>query len=140
MKKQLLFITLLLSLTVTVFAQAEKTLIKSVATANASTAVLDLPGEVTVSTWDKDFIRITAIIHITNTTDDILKRLVAVGRYNIISKENGHTLTIQMPKMARKVIIKGNDLAESVSYTVLLPVGMNKKIKKPNYHVANQAM
>ena len=120
------------------FAQAEQTIIKSL-TVETATAVLDLPGEVNTSLWDKDFIRITATIKTTNQGEEILKKLILVGRYDILSAEVDGQFIITMPKVAHQVVIKGVELSEVISYEVQLPYGVAAIIKK-NGAVVEQAM
>ena len=120
------------------FAQAEQTIIKSLAIETAS-AVLDLPGEVTTSLWDKDFIRITATIKATNQGEEILKKLIMVGRYDIQSAEVDGQFVITMSKVAHQVVIRGVDLTEVISFEVQLPYQVGAVVKK-NGQVAEQAM
>ena len=120
------------------FAQAEQTILKSL-TVETATAVLDLPGEVNTSLWDKDFIRITATIKTTNQGEEILKKLILVGRYDILSAEVDGQFIITMPKVAHQVVIKGVELSEVISYEVQLPYGVAAIIKK-NGAVVEQAM
>ena len=120
------------------FAQAEQTILKSL-TVETATAVLDLPGEVNTSLWDKDFIRITATIKTTNQGEEILKKLILVGRYDIQSAEVDGQFVITMPKVAHQVIIKGVDLSEVISYEVQLPYGVQAFVKKGAV-VVEQAM
>ena len=104
--KQILFTLTMLVLSTSIFAQAEKTLLKSVLI-NTGTASIELPGEVSVSTWDKPYIRVTATIKTTNFTEEVLKRIVSAGRYDIQGiQENGLTI-INMPKLVNQVTIGG---------------------------------
>ena len=120
------------------FAQAQQTILKSL-TVETATAVLDLAGEVNTSLWDKDFIRITATIKTTNQGEEILKKLILVGRYDILSAEVDGQFIITMPKVAHQVVIKGVELSEVISYEVQLPYGVAAIIKK-NGAVVEQAM
>jgi hypothetical protein len=120
------------------FAQAEQTIIKSLAVETA-VAVLDLPGEVNTSLWDKDFIRITATIKTTNQGEEILKKLILVGRYDILSAEVDGQFVITMPKVSHQVVIKGVELTEVISYEVQLPYHVKALVKKGAV-VVEQAM
>lgn len=138
MKNFIATIAIIICFATVSFAQAEQTIIKSL-TVETATAVLDLPGEVNTSLWDKDFIRITATIKTTNQGEEILKKLILVGRYDIQSAEVDGQFVITMPKVAHQVIIKGVDLSEVISYEVQLPYGVAAIIKK-NGAVVEQAM
>ena len=138
MKNFIATIAIIICFATVSFAQAEQTIIKSL-TVETATAVLDLPGEVNTSLWDKDFIRITATIKTTNQGEEILKKLILVGRYDILSAEVDGQFIITMPKVAHQVVIKGVELSEVISYEVQLPYGVAAIIKK-NGAVVEQAM
>ena len=138
MKNFIATIAIIICFATVSFAQAEQTILKSL-TVETATAVLDLPGEVNTSLWDKDFIRITATIKTTNQGEEILKKLILVGRYDIQSAEVDGQFIITMPKVAHQVVIKGVELSEVISYEVQLPYGVAAIIKK-NGAVVEQAM
>ena len=101
------------------FAQAEKTLIKSIVA--SATVSVDLPGEVNVKNWDKDFIRITVNINSDNISEEALKKLVDFGRYEIISSNvNGQTV-LSMPKISNHVFFHGEQINEIFSIEVQIP-------------------
>jgi hypothetical protein len=134
--KQILFTLTMLVLSTSIFAQAEKTLLKSVLI-NTGTASIELPGEVSVSTWDKPYIRVTATIKTTNFTEEVLKRIVSAGRYEIqATQENGLTV-ISMPKLINQVTIGGVKMVEIFKFEVQMPETMDSKI---NPVQAQQAM
>ena len=138
MKNFITTIAIIICFATVSFAQAEQTIIKSL-TVETATAVLDLPGEVNTSLWDKDFIRITATIKTTNQGEEILKKLILVGRYDILSAEVDGQFIITMPKVAHQVVIKGVELSEVISYEVQLPYGVKAFVKKGAV-VVEQAM
>jgi recombinational DNA repair protein RecT len=126
----------MLVLSTSIFAQAEKTLLKSVLI-NTGTASIELPGEVSVSTWDKPYIRVTATIKTTNFTEEVLKRIVSAGRYDIQGiQENGLTI-INMPKLVNQVTIGGVKMVEFFKFEVQIPETMDSKV---NPVQAQQAM
>ena len=129
MKNFIATIAIIICFATVSFAQAEQTIIKSL-TVETATAVLDLPGEVNTSLWDKDFIRITATIKTTNQGEEILKKLILVGRYDILSAEVDGQFIITMPKVAHQVVIKGVELSDVISYEVQLPYGVKAFVKK----------
>lgn len=121
------------------FAQAEQTIVKSLVV-DMNTAIFEFPGEVSTNVWDKDFIRITAIIKVSNSSDEILKKLVAVGRYDIQTEEKDGKLVVTMPKVAHSVIVKGINLTELIKYEVQMPSHVKAVAKKPEFYIAQQSM
>lgn len=133
--KQILFTLTMLVLSTSIFAQAEKTLLKSVLI-NTGTASIELPGEVSVSTWDKPYIRVTATIKTTNFTEEVLKRIVSAGRYDIQGiQENGLTI-INMPKLGNQVTIGGVKMVEFFKFEVQIPETMDSKVNPVNVQQA----
>ena len=105
------------------FSQSEKTFVKSLV-AHTSNVVVDLEGAATVTEWNEKFIRVTTTVEVTNFSDDILKRLVAVGRYEITGDIEDGVMIVRMPKLATKVTIKGQLLEEIMTYEVFVPEGI----------------
>lgn len=103
--------------------QSQKTFVKSLS-AHASSIAVDLDGKTQVTEWEESFIRVTTTIELTNFNEEILKRLVSVGRYNIETSTDNGVMTIQMPKLATKVTIRGQVLNEVLTYEILVPEGM----------------
>lgn len=140
MKNLFTLIVLMLVFATATFAQAEKTLIKSIPAENIMTALVELPGEVQVSNWDKGFVRVTAVIRVSNTTESILKRLVMVGRYEMNVQEDKNSLILTMPKTEHTVIIKGVNLEEVLSFEVQVPAGIKAIVKDANANNKQPAM
>ncbi|MBL4649493.1 MAG: hypothetical protein JKY03_07145 [Aureispira sp.] len=117
--------SLVLSFTTTINAQVDKVLVKSVALTASNSAMISLPGEVSLSTWDNDFIRVTTYLKVGNMNENIVKQLVMVGRYTLTTKLDAvtGTLTILMPKVANQVTVKGILLAEHLSFEISVPEG-----------------
>ncbi len=129
-----LFITLMFAMlcSIAVSAQSQKSFIKSIEM-NASSIELQLPGEVTAKEWDKDFVRITVSVDLTNSSEEILKRLASVGRYELQSREENGVLIIELPKMAQVVAIKGITLQEVLKFEVMYPQNAGVNITQPAY-------
>ena len=117
------------------FAQSEKTFVKSM-TADASNVVFDLEGNAEVSEWNEKFIRITTTVEVTNFNEDILKRLVSVGRYEFTSTTQDGVMTITLPKIATKVTIRGQMLTEILKYEIFVPAGTNVELATPTLTVS----
>jgi hypothetical protein len=120
--------------------QAEKTVIKSIPIQTAATATFELPGEVSASEWDKEYIRVTATIKVLNSSENILDRLIMVGRYEIQATEVDGELIIQMPKMMHHIAVKGVDLEEVLEFEVNVPKNFVIKTVYPDYYQAQPMM
>ncbi len=138
MKKIFTLLVLVLALNNSVNAQVGKTLVKSLAvettTSYTTKAVVDLLGDVTVSEWDKNFIRITTHVEVLNMNENIVKQLIMVGRYTLESNinEETQTLYVTMPNIANMVTVKGVELSEVLSFEVNVPEGYNLIINGSN--------
>jgi hypothetical protein len=122
----LILVITVLSIPIT-FAQSQKTFVKSM-TADASTVIVNLEGETKVSEWSEKFIRITTTVQVTNSSEEILKRLVLVGRYAISSEVVDGQMRINMPKLATKVTIRGEFLDEELTYHISVPKGVTVEL------------
>ena len=131
MKTLLTLLVLVLAATTT-FAQTEKTLTKSLALNETHTAFVMLPGDVSLTTWDENFLRVTTTIQVANMSENIVKRLVVVGRYSIETKEDkfGKMMVIKMPKVAHYVAVQGVDLVESYNFKIQAPKGYKVVVKE----------
>lgn len=127
MKNLIILLSLVLGFATTINAQTEKTLVKSVALTASNSAIVSLPGEMSLSTWDNDndFIRVTTYLKVDNMNENIVKQLVMVGRYTLSTKldEATGTLMISMPKVANQVTVKGILLAEHLIFEISAPEG-----------------
>jgi hypothetical protein len=123
MKKVFTFLIISFLFTQTSFAQSQKTFVKSLA-AHSSSIFVDLEGAADISEWSETFIRVTTTIKIRNFNEDILKRLISVGRYTLETTTEDGVMRISMPKLARKVTIKGQALNEVLTYEIFVPSGI----------------
>jgi hypothetical protein len=92
---------------------------------------MTLPGKVEMTEWDNNYISVTTNLTITNMSENIVKQLIAVGRYNLVTSldEDAQTLTIEMPKMAHHVTVKGVDVIENVTFEINVPKGFQVILK-----------
>jgi hypothetical protein len=127
MKNLIILLSLVLGFATTINAQAEKTLVKSVALTASNSAIVNLPGEMSLVAWDNDndFIRVTTYLKVDNMNENIVKQLVMVGRYTLSTSldEATGTLRITMPKVANQVTVKGILLSENLSFEINAPEG-----------------
>lgn len=127
MKKFFLIWIALLGIVTFTFGQTQKTLVKTVPVeCTTYKAVFALKGTVEVEEWNNQTIRIVTTITTTNTPENVLKALVAAGRYEyeITVDEANQTITIDMPKKENPVIINGTDLDDKLEYKIYVPKDM----------------
>ena len=105
------------------WAQSSKTLVQTLPLA-AATASLEIAAEVEIEYWEEEQVRITTEVIAENVSEAILKKLVMIGRYNIVQKETPKGLVLYMPKMEHQVILRGQILDEQLKIKVQLPKGM----------------
>ena len=125
MKNLIILLNLVLAFATTTNAQVDKVLVKSVALTASASAIVDLPGEASLTTWDNDFIRVTTYLKVDNMSENIVKQLVIVGRYTLTTELDATTgtLVITMPKVANQVTVKGVSLAEYLHFEINAPEG-----------------
>ncbi len=109
------------------FTQGQKVLIKSFNT-DSEELVVDMVGRVLVNEWDEDYVRVMSNIEINNFSEQVLMRLVMVGRYSIVSEMVDGVMVIKMPKIAHHVSIKGEMLEEVLEYQIFVPRGMKVEV------------
>lgn len=135
MKNFILTWIMLLGLVGLTFAQTQKTLVKTLAVEQeVQEAVFALAGTVDVEQWDNQTIRIVTTITTPNTQENVLKALIAAGRYDYqvtVNKEM-QTLTIDMPKKNRVIVINGIDLDDQLEYKIYVPKNMKYYIGHPD--------
>jgi hypothetical protein len=111
-------------------AQAQKTFVKSVPIETASVMELQLQGEVAVKEWDRDFIRVSVSVDLLNSSEEVLKRLAKLGRYDLQFRKEGATLFVEMPKMKHTVSTNGVELQEQLKIELFVPSGFFVNIGK----------
>ena len=124
-------ILLLVGFSVSILAQGQRSFVKPI-DVGVSDVIFDLPGDVSISEWDNDFVMITATVDLVNASDDILKRLFLAGRYSIqsIDNEDG-SVSVVMPKMDIKVTMRGVTLEEKIRYEISVPAKTPYEIISP---------
>jgi len=115
--------------------QAEKTLVKSFNLLGNQTVVIDLDGPVEVKSWTNKTVRIEMNIALENRPVSFLKGMITAGRYNLKSSQIEQGLKINAPGMDRKVVLKGDELKETLSFVVFAPEDV---IVKLNNEVSSQ--
>ena len=117
-----LLLPLLLAVVPSRAQHAEKTLVKSFNLNGQTAVLLDMDGEVNVTTWNEPQMRIQMTITLLNGSENMLKSLVTTGRYNLDSKETNGEFSIVAPGLERQIKLgSGQLLGEQISYKVFAP-------------------
>jgi hypothetical protein len=123
--------TLLLLLTTGLIAQqAEKTLVKAFNLQGHQLIEVDLEGPVEVRTWNQKILRVQMRIQLENGSNNLLKSLVQIGRYNLKSGMGEAGYQIYAPNLDREVKIGGQLIKENLTYVIYAPEGV--QLKLPN--------
>jgi hypothetical protein len=104
-------------------AQNEKVLVKTLNTQHIQSIQVEMTGEVTVKTWNEDYTRILIHIKHDNAHANLMKVLIAKGRYSVTSNENGSELILSCDDLNQPLVFGNNAtvLEETVSYTIMVP-------------------
>lgn len=128
-KNLFLIVPLLFSMSLSHGQEAEKTFVKSFNLKGAQVVLLDLDGKIEVKEWNnKNLMRVQINVGLENATEATLKSLVQAGRYNLKSNDETGTYKVSAPGLARKVIFRGNELQEKITYTVYAPENVTIKL------------
>ncbi|MEN0002952.1 MAG: hypothetical protein AAF798_02365 [Bacteroidota bacterium] len=116
--------------TTLVAQQAEKTLVKAFNLQGHDLIQIELDGPVEVRTWKQNILRVQMVIKLENGSENLLKSLVQIGRYNLKSGIGEQGFHIFAPNMKREVKIGGKVINESLTYVIYAPEGV--QVKLPN--------
>lgn len=117
---------LLALLSVSAFAQTTgKTFAKSFNTEGMGTLKFDLPGAVDLKVWNQTTIRFEINVDLPAGNVAMLDQLAKVGRYDLKADIQDEALLITAPNLHRVVKVKGEELKETVTYTVFVPKNLN---------------
>jgi len=119
---RIISLTLLALLSFSALAQTTgKTFTKSFNTEGRGTIKFDLPGAVDLKIWNQATIRFEINVDIPSGSISMLDQLLKVGRYDLKAEVQDDALLITAPNLHRVVKVKGEELKETVSYTVFVP-------------------
>lgn len=121
----------LLALAVSASAQTTgKTFFKSFNTDDVGRIVLDLPGSIDLKIWDSPTLRIEISVSLPDGSNSaMLNELANVGRYNLVAKTEGESLTISAPNLQKQVKVKGQELKETLSFVVYIPKNLEVEMR-----------
>lgn len=108
------------------FAQTvEKTLVRSFNLQNSQEVALQLDAPVEVQTWDQKIMRIQMNVRLERGSESMLRSLVQAGRYNIKGELIEGQYVVNVPGLAREVLVNSSALPESISYIISVPEGVH---------------
>lgn len=100
---------------------AGKTFTKAFNTEGKGTLRLELPGTIDVKIWDSPTIRFEISVSLPSGNGPMLNELANIGRYNLISKEEGDVLVITAPNLQKQLKLKGQEFKETMNFVVFIP-------------------
>ncbi len=135
MKARSLFsiiLTLIASVQISGQQNAEKTLVKAFNLNGIQSVLIDIEteNEVVVKEWGQEQMRVLMSVSLGNGSDQMLKSLVKVGRYNLDSVDDGGELRIFLPGFDREVKLRSGDrLIENINFEIYAPANILVKSK-----------
>lgn len=123
MKSFVLFIAVSLFAQVDLWGQTiQKTLVKSFNLAGIHAVEFVLPGTVEVHHWHQPYMRIEMHIELGSSSENLFKRLITTGRYNLIGTVSEGSMEILAPALVKTLHFSGGKvLPENFTYDVYLP-------------------
>lgn len=125
MRKSIITFTALFLLASVFIANAqatEKTLTKSFNLDGKKLLRLELPGSIDIKTWDNPVARFEILVSLPQgISQSTLDELANAGRYNLLAKSDGGTMTVTAPNLYKQIRIKGQELKEVISFVVYVP-------------------
>jgi hypothetical protein len=118
--KTLLLIPLLLLSNIAI-GQAERTFVKSFNLQGRQTVILNLGDNIQVNQWDSDLMRVQMTVSTPNVSDAMLKSIAESGRYMLKNEMTAQAFIVNVPAVQKTIKINGNDLKETITYTVYMP-------------------
>ncbi len=112
---------LLMTASLALGQQAEKSLIKAFNTNGQQTLAFDLPGSPEVQVWDQPTVRVQMNITLASGNNGMLDELIKAGRYNLTAEVTSEQFRVVAPNVGRKITVKGEELRDGVAYTIFVP-------------------
>jgi hypothetical protein len=133
MKARITFSIILSILTsINLFGQqnVEKTLVKAFNLTGIHSVLIDVPTEnqVVINEWNQEQMRVVMTVSLGNGSDQMLKSLVKVGRYNLDSADENSELRVYLPGLEREVKLRSGDkLIENINFEIYVPANTHVK-------------
>ena len=137
MKTQNSFFTILMIClySTSLFAQSglQKTLISTVSPGESNMIFFDLPGEVEVDVWDRNYIKVEIDIQTNLRNEEIFNYLNESGRYNVTKDYNTYYfMVLNLSNLKEEVTVNKVALEESFKFKVMVPWDIDYEALKLN--------
>lgn len=117
----ILFLAIFALGTMSAQQSVEKTLVKPVNLFGNSQVDILLNGEVSIQEWSNEHAQVEMSITAYGVNSQVLKSLVAAGRYNIKVENKNETIILSSPNLAKSLKVRGNTLKDEVKYILYVP-------------------
>lgn len=122
MKRAVIIILAILAIgTLSAQQTVEKTLVKPVNLLGNNEVDVLLNGEVSIKKWSSDHAKIEMSIKAYGVNSQVLKSLVAAGRYNINVENKDGKIILSTPNLEKALKVKGNSLKDEVTFILYVP-------------------
>ena len=111
-----------------VFGQTQKTFVKSFTMGGDNGVVLNLEGDIEVKEWAEPFVRVHSNVMLDNASSQVLKTFLIQGRYNLKKSTQDGSLKITSAPRSANIKYRGQNLEETVTYTVFVPQFVEAKV------------
>ena len=99
----------------------EKTLVKPVNLYGNMNVDVLLNGEVSIKEWSNSHAQVEMSITAYGVNSQVLKSLVAAGRYNIKVDVEGEKVVLSTPNLAKALKVRGSSLKDEVKFILYVP-------------------
>jgi hypothetical protein len=99
----------------------EKTLVKPVNLFGNNQINIMVGGEVSIQEWSNEHAQVEMSITAYGVNSQVLKSLVAAGRYNIKVENKDNIIILSSPNLAKSLRVRGNLLKDEVKYILYVP-------------------
>lgn len=123
---RVLILTMFLALccNLSMYAQAQKNIVKSYTYDGAKKVVLAVNGQVEIEEWDEKVVRLVTTIDAMNFSEATLKGLTEAGRYTCETVNENGAMVLAMVKAQKELVIKGTKIEEKYAFKIFVPRGV----------------
>ncbi len=122
MKRAVIFILAIFALgSMSAQQSVEKTVLKPINLKGYNHLEANLDGKVNVKTWTNEYAQVEINIKAYGLNAQILKALVAAGRYNIHIDYKDDKVVLTTPDLSKSIKVRGTELKDEVTFTIFMP-------------------
>lgn len=123
--KKLFFIGFSFLAAISLKAQDDKTLVKTLDPGSCSAVVMAFDCPSKGEEWQESTVRVLLEVKLSNGNSQVLQQLVKVGRYNIEGAIKDGKYVIDVPGLKKEVTVKGVKMSEEIKATVYVPTNFS---------------